>query len=263
MVLCVRLCVFVCGCVGACGWVWVCGRRGQLTLTTTPTTIALVCGTATGTPTIVVVISGRPLATPWVADNVAALLYAWVPGEQGGAAIADMLLGRAQPGGRLPMTIPRHVGQVPCYYNRRPGGQQPFLWGAYADGPASPLFPFGHGLSYSRFAYTDFCVAGDALCAPSPRGVWPSDQRVVVTVTVANVGDVDADEVVQLYASLPLRSVTRPVRQLVAFKRVHVESGGRVSLHINVPASKLLVRVHSVSRAWWLCLGCPWVCVSV
>ena len=108
---------------------------------------------ATGTPTVVVVIGGRVFALPWIAANVPAVLMAWLPGEEGGNAIADVLCGVTNPSGRLPVTLPRSVGQVPIHAGHRFGGGHSQFWGDYTDGPTSPLFPFGHGLSYTTFAY--------------------------------------------------------------------------------------------------------------
>src|SRR2546425_284181 len=121
---------------------------------------------ATGAPTVVVVIGGRVFALPWIAEHAAALLYAWLPGEEGGNAIADVLFGAVNPSGRLPVSLPRSVGQVPVYYRYRAGGGRSTFHGDYTDSPATPLFPFGHGLSYTTFAYDRLAVRGTSTSEP-------------------------------------------------------------------------------------------------
>ena len=106
---------------------------------------------ATGTPVIVVLVNGRPFALPWIADNVPALLEAWLPGDEGAQAIADVLFGDVNPGGKLPVTVVRSAGQTPLFYNHRPSGARSFLYGPYVDESNQPLFPFGFGLSYTSF----------------------------------------------------------------------------------------------------------------
>ena len=171
---------------------------------------------ATGTPTVVVVIDGRPLALPWIAEHVRALLLAWLPGEEGGHAIADVLFGRANPAGRLPITMPRSVGQIPVYYNHKSGGGRSQMLGDYVDLPVRPLFPFGHGLSYTRFDY------GTLAIAPA---VSADAGTIEITLDVTNVGPRDGDEVVQLYLRDVVASLTRPVKQLAGFARVHLPAG--------------------------------------
>ena len=117
---------------------------------------------ATGTPTVVVLINGRVFALPWIARHVPAVVEAWLPGEEGGAAIADVLFGAVNPSGRLPVSLPRTVGQVPIYYGHKSGGGRSQMLGDYSDAPAAPLFPFGHGLSYTRFAYADLDIVAAA-----------------------------------------------------------------------------------------------------
>jgi beta-glucosidase len=171
---------------------------------------------ATGTPTVVVLLNGRPLALPWIAEHVPAVLEAWLPGEQGGAALADVLFGRANPAGRLPVTIPRSVGQVPIYHDHKSGGGRSQMLGDYSDLPASPLFPFGHGLSYTEFAYGALTVE-PAIVAP--------DGEVAISLDVTNTGERAGDEVVQLYLHDPVASVTRPALQLAGFVRARFEPG--------------------------------------
>ena len=164
-----------------------------------------------GKPVVVVLINGRPLATPAVAERVPAILEAWYAGQEGGTALADVLFGDVNPGGKLPITIPRHVGQVPVYYNRRPTSFR-----GYLDMTREPLWAFGHGLSYTTFAITNVTV--------TPQSVGPAD-RVTVTADVANTGSRAGDEVVQLYIRDVVSSVTRPTKELRGFERVALRPG--------------------------------------
>jgi len=172
----------------------------------------------TGTPTAVVLVNGRVLAIPELAACVPAILEAWIPGEEGGSAIADVLFGAVSPGGRLPISLPRHVGQVPIYHSHKwpdTGPAGPFS-PDYIDVEATPLFPFGHGLTYGEFVYDDLEIPRDRI-AP--------DEQVEISLRLANVGGRAAAEVVQLYAQDPVASVTRPIQQLVGFARVPLEPG--------------------------------------
>ena len=174
---------------------------------------------ATGTPTVVVLIDGRPLTIGWVAEHVPAILEAWFGGTQGGHAIADALFGDVNPGGKLPVTFPRVVGQVPLYYNHLNTGRPPSdrrYTSKYIDAPVTPLFPFGHGLSYTQFRLTDLLTDARRI---------PSDGRLAVSVNVKNVGDREGDEVVQLYIRDVAASVARPVRELRGFERVTLHPG--------------------------------------
>lgn len=157
----------------------------------------------TGKPLVVVYIEGRPLNKNWADENANALLTAYYPGEQGGNAIADVLFGDYNPAGRLPVSVPRHVGQLPVYYNKpAPAAHD------YVEMSAKPLYPFGYGLSYTTFEYSDLRIEG-----------------TVVKFTVTNTGNRKGDEVVQLYLHQDLPSVVQPERQLKAFKRITLEPG--------------------------------------
>jgi beta-glucosidase len=175
---------------------------------------------ATGTPTIVVLFNGRPLTIGWVADRVPAILEAWLPGTQGGNAIADVLFGIVNPGGKLPVTFPRVVGQVPLYYNHlstgRPTQADNKYTSKYLDVPTEPLFPFGYGLSYTRFQLSGLKLSGRDI---------PPDGRLAVSVNVMNIGDRPGDEVVQLYIRDVDASVVRPVKELAGFERVSLQAG--------------------------------------
>jgi beta-glucosidase len=172
---------------------------------------------ATGTPTVLVLVSGRPLAVEWAAEHCAAVLLAWVPGEAGPAAIAEVLAGDTDPGGRLPVTVPRHVGQVPLTYRHHPTGGKSNWKVDYVDGPTSPLWPFGHGRSYTTFAIDHLRV---------DKGVLEtSGDAVTIRVDVTNTGSRPGDEVVQLYVRDEEATVARPVRELRGFQRLHLAAG--------------------------------------
>jgi beta-glucosidase len=183
--------------------------------------VAAVAGT--GTPLVVVLVNGRPLAVPEVVERADAVVEAWLPGCEGGHAIADVL-GGADPGGRLPVSLPRSVGQVPVGYARTPASAA-----EYVVTPGDPLFPFGHGESYAAFAYRSLAV-DDAV---------PTDGTVTATVEVANVGDVPGEEVVQFYARDEAASVVRPVRELVAFRRLSLAPGEAATVRAAVPTAAL------------------------
>jgi len=172
---------------------------------------------ATGTPVVLVVVSGRPLAIEWAAEHCAAILQTWVPGDAGPAAIAAALSGELNPGGKLPVTIPRDVGQVPITYRHHPSGGRSNWKVDYVDGPVAPLWPFGFGLSYTAFEVSGLRADHDGLATDGGA--------LELRVDVRNVGDRVGDEVVQLYARDEEASVARPVRELVAFRRVTLAPG--------------------------------------
>ncbi len=171
---------------------------------------------ATGTPTVVVLLNGRAFALPWIAEHVPAILEAWLPGQEGGHAVAGVLFGKSNPAGRLPISLPRSAGQVPVYYNHKSGGGRSQMLGDYIDGSTKPLYPFGHGLSYTQFSYDNLDIDPPA---PSPRDV------VHIAIDVTNVGDIQGEEVVQLYVHDPVASCTRPIKQLAGFKRLAFDPG--------------------------------------
>jgi len=171
--------------------------------------------TAVGKPTVVVLMNGRPLAIGNVVKRATAVLEAWHPGVEGGNAVADVLFGAYNPAGKLPATFPRSVGQVPIYYNYKSTGR-PFNDSAnytsrYLDLPSTPQFPFGFGLSYTTFAY-----GVPALSAQKIR----ANEAVVVRVEVKNTGARAGEEVVQLYIRDDFATVTRPVKELKAFRKL-------------------------------------------
>src|SRR5690606_40585609 len=173
----------------------------------------------TGTPVVVVVVSGRPYSLGEVHPRAAGLVQAFMPGQEGGAAIAGVLSGRVQPGGKLPVQIPRTPGGQPHTYLQPP-------LGADSDGISNvdptPLFPFGYGTSYTSFELGEFRLSDTEV---------PTDGEFTVSVRVRNTGSRAGDEVVQLYLHDVLAQVTRPVRQLTGFARVRLEPGERSEEH--------------------------------
>lgn len=165
----------------------------------------------TGTPTIVVLINGRPLTINYIAENVPAILEGWYLGQETGTTVADVLFGDVNPGGKLPLTFPRSVGQLPAYYYQKPSAKRGYLFTS-----AEPLFPFGHGLSYTTFAYSNLKI--------SPQRIDVGG-KAEVSVDVTNTGHVAGDEVVQLYIRDQVSSVTRPVKELKGFERITLEPG--------------------------------------
>ena len=169
---------------------------------------------ATGTPVVVVLVGGSAITmSPWL-DRVAAVIDVWYPGEMGGQAVADVLLGDVNPAGRIPVTFPLNEGQLPLVYNHRPTGRGD----DYVDGTGQPLFPFGYGLSYTTFAYSGLTIE-PAVIGPAGGG------HATVRCRVKNIGTRAGDEVVQLYLHDELASVARPVMSLAGFTRVHLAPG--------------------------------------
>ncbi len=185
---------------------------------------------ATGTPVVLVLVTGRPYAIPQLVDAAPAVVQAWLPGAEGAPALAEVLFGDVNPSGKLPITFPRHVGQVPIFYGHRPSGAKSFFYGPYTDESNEPLFPFGFGLSYTSFALENLTVTPETVGA---------DGQVQATVEVVNTGDRAGDEVVQLYTRTDGASVTRPVKELRGFKRVHLQPGARVRVIFTLPAERL------------------------
>lgn len=171
---------------------------------------------ATGKPVVVVLVNGRPLTLPWLVEHVPAILEAWLPGEEGAAAVADVLFGDYNPGGKLPISFPRTVGQIPVYYGHKVSGGRSHWQGDYVDVSAKPLFPFGFGLSYTCFRLGNLRL---------DRSTGQAGDEVQISVDLANVGSRAGSEVVQLYVRDPVASVTQPVKSLKGFKRVSLEVG--------------------------------------
>jgi beta-glucosidase len=172
---------------------------------------------------ILVLMNGRPLAISWAAENVPAIVETWHLGTRSGDAIADVLFGEYNPSGKLPMSFPRNVGQVPIYYNHyntgRPGnGEGNVFWSHYSDVENTPLYPFGYGLSYSHFKYSDLKVDDS------------NSNEIKVSVNIKNTSNVDGEEVVQLYIHDKFASVARPVKELKGFEKVLIKANSTATV---------------------------------
>lgn len=174
----------------------------------------------TGKPLIVVLMNGRPLAIPWIAQHVPAVVESWFLGVETGNAVADVLFGDCNPSGKLTTTFPRATGQVPFYYNHkntgRPADDSVKYTSRYIDLPSSPLYPFGYGLSYTTFSYSDLRLSSEAL---------HQNDSIIVTAVVKNTGNRAGEEIAQLYIHDEVASVTRPVRELKGFEKVLLAPG--------------------------------------
>jgi beta-glucosidase len=180
----------------------------------------------TGTPVVLVLLTGRPYALDWALDRCAAVVQAFFPGQEGAAAVTGVLSGRINPSGRLPVSMPRSVGAQPySYLHPRLGGAS-----SVSNLDTAPVRPFGHGLSYTTFTHTDLRVAAPQV---------PTDGAIVVSCRVTNTGDRAGADVVQLYASDVVASVTRPVVQLLGYARVHLEPGQSADVELDVPTHRL------------------------
>jgi beta-glucosidase len=189
---------------------------------------------ATGKPVVVVLINGRPLAITKIAETVPAVLEGFYLGQEGGTALAEVLFGEYNPGGKLPITFPRHVGQLPVYYSRKPTSFR-----SYVDMTRAPLFVFGHGLSYTTFKLENLKLVPDRI------GVGG---RATVSVDVANTGQRKGDEVVQLYIRDKVASVTRPVKELRGFERVTLAPGERRTLSFTLGPEALGMTDEHMNR---------------
>lgn len=189
---------------------------------------------ATGKPVVVVLQNGRPLTINWAAEHMPAILEAWYPGEFGGQAIAETLFGDNNPGGKLTITFPRSVGQLPVYYNFDPSKTN-----KYVEGDRKPLFPFGYGLSYTTFQFDNLKVT-----TPAPK----SSDDVIVTVTVTNAGSIAGDETAQLYLHHDVSSVEVPAKQLKGFERIHLKPQESRTVTFRIRQSDLAV--WNTERRW-------------
>ena len=196
---------------------------------------------ATGKPYVVVLMNGRPLTLGWVADNAPALLEAWFPGTEGGNAVADVLFGKVDPGGKLPMSFPRNVGQIPISYNELPTGRPADpsnkYTSKYLDVPNTPQYPFGYGLSYTTFSLSNLHLSAGSI---SRSG------SLTVSADLTNSGTVAGDDVVQLYIHQDGTTILQPVRRLDGFQRVTLAPGqtktitltlrpGNIGFYTNTP----------------------------
>jgi beta-glucosidase len=196
---------------------------------------------ATGKPVVLVLVNGRPLNIAWASQHVPAILEAWYPGTQGGSAVARLLFGDVVPGGKLPFSWPRDVGQIPINYahntTQAPQDQGKRYW----DVESTPLYPFGFGLSYSQFTFSDLRLS---------KAKIQSEESLEVTVVVENTGSVRADEVVQLYLHQQYGSASRPVRELKGFQRIELEPAERKTLRFQLSKDE---------RTYWSAATRSWV----
>jgi len=198
-------------------------------------------------PNIVLVLTnGRPLTIPWAAENLPAIVEAWHLGTQSGNAIAQVLYGDYNPSGKLPMSFPRSVGQVPIYYNHkstgRPGNGQPtesVFWSHYIDQDNSPLYPFGYGLSYSKFEYSNLKTSAAS---------FGKDSKITVSVDVKNSSNVDGKEVVQLYIHDLFASVTRPVKELKNFELTEIKAGETKTVTFTIDSKT--IEFYTANNKW-------------
>jgi beta-glucosidase len=185
---------------------------------------------STGTPVVLVLVAGRPYGDAHAHQQCAAVLLAWLPGEEGAEAIVDTLFGDANPGGKLPVTYPRSSGQIPVFYGHKATGGRSHPKGDYADGPVAPLYPFGHGLAFTTFELTDAAVRRTEIS-------W--SETLTVEVTVSNTGERDGEEVVQLYVRDPHATVTRPALELKGFVGVELARTESRRVTFDVPVGQL------------------------
>ena len=190
---------------------------------------------ATGKPFVVVLFNGRPLTLDGVVDDAPAILEAWFPGVQAGNAVADVVFGKVNPGGKLPVSFPRRVGQVPIYYNHEPTGRpcnaESKYNSRYRDLPScDPQYVFGYGLSYSKFETSNLRLSASQV---SSRG------KLTASVDVTNVSGPEGDEVVQLYLHDPVASLSQPVRRLRGFERVTLAPGQKRTGHVHARPQRL------------------------
>ncbi len=181
----------------------------------------------TGTPTIVVLVNGRPLSIRWIAEHIPAIVEAWLPGEKGGDAVAEVLFGDYNPSGRLAITFPRHVGQLPAYYNHKP---PKIRYKDYVNMSGEPLFEFGYGLSYTRFEYSNLQI--------NPNETGPAGE-IQISLDVKNIGDRQGDEVVQFYINDVYSSVVTPVIELQSFKKIALKSGEKKTVRFKLTPEQL------------------------
>jgi beta-glucosidase len=185
---------------------------------------------ATGKPVVVVLVNGRPYAMSWLAENANAILEAWLPGEEGGPAVADVLFGDENPGGKLPISFPRSVGQVPIFYNAKPSGMKSNWYVDYVAEKVTPLYAFGHGLSYTLFEYGELSI---------DQKQAKVGESVDISLKVRNVGKVMGDEVVQLYIRDEYASMPRPIKELKGYQRVNLMPNEEQTITFHLPVDQL------------------------
>lgn len=179
-----------------------------------------------GKQTAVLLINGRPQSVNFLADKAPAIIEGWYPGQEQGTAVANIIFGKVNPSGKLAVTFPRHVGQLPVYYNSKPYVHE----SPYINGKYSPLYHFGYGLSYTQYKYSNLNLSAKKIIA---------DEPVKVTIDVTNAGEMDGDEIVQLYIHDMVSTVTRPVQELKDFTRIHLNKGETKTIEFRITADKL------------------------
>ena len=180
----------------------------------------------TGTPVIIVLVNGKPISEPWLQKNVPAIIEAWEPGNLGGQAVAEILFGDVNPSGKLPLTVARSVGQLRMIYNHKPSA----YFHKYADEKKTPLYPFGYGLSYTEYSYGAPTLSETTL---------NKNGTVTVAVQITNIGDVDGEEIAQLYIRDNVSSATRAVKELKGYKRVALKAGETKTVSFTIDAESL------------------------
>lgn len=202
---------------------------------------------ATGKPLVVVLINGRPLTLVWENDHADAILEAWAPGTEAGNAIADVLFGDYNPSGKITATFPRSVGQIPIYYNHKNTGRPfsgtgfPKYKSNYLDESNEPLYPFGYGLSYTHFQYGDVVLSKNKL---------KGNETLTATVTLTNTGKYAGEEVVQLYISDPVASVTRSVKDLKGFQKIMLQPGESRQVSFSITTAQLSFYNSELQKVW-------------
>ena len=194
---------------------------------------------AAGTPVVLVLQNGRPLSLTWEQEHIPAIVEAWFPGEKGGRAIAEILFGITAPSGRLPMSFPKSAGQIPCNYNRFPGGGK-----RYVEMDWEPLYPFGFGLTYTSFAYSGLAISGDGLTA----GEVEKGAEILISFTVTNTGTVFGEETAQVYVRDVCASVVKPVKELAGFEKAALQPGE--SRLIRIPLGRRQLRTLNMQYQW-------------
>ena len=180
----------------------------------------------TGTPVIIVLVNGKPISEPWLQKNIPAIIESWEPGNLGGQAVAEIVFGDVNPSGKLPLTVARSVGQLRMIYNHKPSA----YFHKYADVKKTPLYPFGYGLSYTNYKYSKPLLSNTTLNA---------EDKIIVTTEITNTGEVDGEEIAQLYIRDNVSSVTRPVKELKGYQRVFLKAGETKKIKFTINSESL------------------------
>ncbi len=180
----------------------------------------------TGTPVIIVLVNGKPISEPWLQKNIPAIIESWEPGNLGGQAVAEIVFGDINPSGKLPLTVARSVGQLRMIYNHKPSA----YFHKYADVKKTPLYPFGYGLSYTNYKYSKPLLSNTTLNA---------EDKIIVTTEITNTGEVDGEEIAQLYIRDNVSSVTRPVKELKGYQRVFLKAGETKKIKFTINSESL------------------------